>query len=92
MHHDPPVVGHLGQYKTHELITRNYWWPRVLADAQRYVGGCEVCQRVKPKRILKAGLLQPNKIPSKPWEIVLVDMIGPLPKSDGFNVILIFVD
>ena len=92
MHHDPPTIGHPGQYKTHELITRDYWWPRVLADVRRYVGGCEICQRVKPKRTMKAGLLQPNEIPTKPWEIVSVDMIGPLPESDGFDAILIFVD
>ena len=26
-HHDMPIAGHLGQFKTYELITRNYWWP-----------------------------------------------------------------
>ena len=66
LHHDPPAVGHPGRYKTHELITRNYWWPRVLADINRYVEGCKTCQRVKPKRTLATGLLQPNKIPLKP--------------------------
>ena len=25
-HHDSCIAGHLGQYKTQELITRNYWW------------------------------------------------------------------
>ena len=25
LHHDMPIVGHGGQYKTVELITRNYW-------------------------------------------------------------------
>ena len=28
-HHDHPVVGHPGQWKTTELITRNFWWPRM---------------------------------------------------------------
>lgn len=31
-HHDSRLAGHPGQYKTHELITRNYWWPRILRD------------------------------------------------------------
>ena len=37
-------------------------------------------------------MLQPNKIPSRPWEIISVDMIGPLPESNGFDAILVFVD
>ena len=33
-----------------------------------------------------------NEIPTKPWEIISVDMIGPLPESNSFDAILIFVD
>jgi hypothetical protein len=28
-HHDSPLAGHPGQHKTRELITHDYWWPRV---------------------------------------------------------------
>jgi hypothetical protein len=28
-HHDDRAAGHLGRYKTQELITRNYWWPMI---------------------------------------------------------------
>ena len=92
LHHDSPTVGHPGIYKTHELITHNYWWPCILADVRKYVEGCEVCQRVKPKRTLATGLLNPNEVPSGPWEVISVDMIGPLPESNGFDAILVFVD
>jgi len=27
LHHDTPVGGHGGQWKTAELVTRNFWWP-----------------------------------------------------------------
>ena len=26
-HHDTPVTGHSGRWKTTELVVRNYWWP-----------------------------------------------------------------
>ena len=26
-HHDTPVTGHPGQWKTTELVVHNYWWP-----------------------------------------------------------------
>ncbi|GJF00540.1 hypothetical protein PsYK624_168330 [Phanerochaete sordida] len=29
LNHDSIVAGHPGRYKTHELITRDYWWPRL---------------------------------------------------------------
>ena len=30
LHHDIPVTGHEGRWKTVELVTRNYWWPGVM--------------------------------------------------------------
>ena len=43
LHHDLPSAGHPGRYKTQELITRNYWWPRIQSDVQKYIDGCQVC-------------------------------------------------
>jgi len=31
-YHDSELVGHPGYTKTYELITRTYWWPRMLED------------------------------------------------------------
>ena len=28
-HHDSPVAGHPGRWKTLELVSRNYWWPGI---------------------------------------------------------------
>ena len=28
-HHDNPLAGHPGRYKTQELIQQNYWWPQM---------------------------------------------------------------
>ena len=44
LHHDTPLAGHPGRHKTHELITRNYWWPKIQDFVRKYVEGCEVCQ------------------------------------------------
>ena len=32
LHHDTLVAGHGGQWKTVELVTRNYWWPGVMKE------------------------------------------------------------
>lgn len=51
-----------------------------------------MCQRTKPRRTVPAAPLQPNEVPSLPWEIVSVDLIGPLPESKGFDAIMVVVD
>ena len=33
-----------------------------------------------------------NAVPDAPWEIILVDLISPLPKSKGKNAIIVIVD
>ena len=40
----------------------------------------------------KKTLLNPNAVPDAPWEIISVDLIGPLPKSKGKNIIMVVVD
>jgi hypothetical protein len=36
--------------------------------------------------------LNPFDPPSQPWETITVDIIGPLPESQGYNVILTIVN
>ena len=92
LHHDLPASGHPGRYKTQELITRNYWWPRIQGDVRMYVDGCQVCQRTKIHRQKPATQLNPNQIPTRKWGIVSVDIIGPLPEALGYDAILVMVD
>jgi len=66
LHHDTPVGGHGGRWKTMELVTRNYWWPGVTKEVGRYVDGCDACQRYKNRSKALAGKLMPNAIPEKP--------------------------
>ena len=47
LHYDMPVREHGGQWKTIELVTRNFWWPRVTREVKRYVEGYDVYQRNK---------------------------------------------
>ena len=66
LHHNTPVGGHGGQWKTTELVTRNFWWPGVSREVKRYVEGCDACQRNKNCTQAPASKLMPNSIPEKP--------------------------
>ena len=91
-HHDSIVAGHPGRYKTQELITRDYWWPRIQGTIRRYIDECEPCQRTRNHREKPHNPLHPHAIPSKPWEHISIDLIGPLPESQGYNAVLVIVD
>ena len=91
-HHDTPVTGHSGQWKTTELVAQNYWWPGMGCYIARYVKGCDLCNRTKTFLAALAGKLMPNRIPYRRWQIISVDLIMELPQSHGYDSILVAVD
>jgi len=92
LHHDTPVEGHEGQWKTVELVTRNFWWPGVMKEVKQYVKEYDSCQRNKNRTEQLAGKLMPNSIPEKPWAHISADFIMKLPLAQGYNSILVVVD
>jgi len=92
LHHDTPVGGHRGRWKTTELVTRNYWWPGVTKEVGRYMDRCDACQRYKNQSEVPAGKLMLNAIPEKPWSHISADFITKLPLAQGYEAILVVCD
>jgi len=92
LHYNMPVGGHGGQWKTVELVTRNFWWPGVMKEVKQYVEGCDACQCNKNHTEQPAGKLIPNSIPEKPWMHISADFITKLPLAQGYDSILVVVD
>jgi len=72
LHHNMPVGGYGGQWKTVELVTHNFWWPGVTKEVKWYMKDCDVCQWNKNHTEQPAGKLMPNSIPEKPWTHVYI--------------------
>lgn len=71
---------------------REFFWHGMKVDIKKFVKECDVPQRIKSKTSVPAGLLHPLQIPTTPWTDVSLDFIEGLPKSQGFEVILVVVD
>jgi len=66
-------------------MVRAFAWPGMKRDVRVFVRECDSCQRHKHLRVLEAGEARTQELPSRPWEFVGVDFIGPLNPSEGFD-------
>jgi transposase InsO family protein len=91
--HDTPIGGHMGLHKTMARLTNTCWWSGMKAMIADYVRGCVTCAATKPSLERPAGTLRPLPIPEKPWRVISIDFVGPLPRTpDYFNYILVAID
>ena len=92
--HEGPWGGHLGISKTLNNVRRNFYWPTVKKDVVRHCKSCHVCQVVgKPNETVPKAPLFPIPAVSEPFSEILIDIVGPLPKSSsGMEYILTIMD
>ena len=92
-HHTSVVAGHFSWSRTLDLISRQFWWPKMREDVQSFVAQCASCQQNKPVQQAPLGLLTPLQIPDTRWHTVTMDFIMDLPKTtQGSTAILVVVD
>lgn len=90
--HETSQGGHSGFYRTYRRLAVNVYWVGMKNVVQEFVRSCDVCQRQKYLASSPGGLLQPLPIPDRIWEDISMDFITGLPKSKGFEAILVVVD
>ena len=90
--HDSVDVGHLEQHRMLELLKRTYWWLELKEDVKKYIQGYFKCQQNKVQHQRKARELHPLEIPKGLWQEISIDIIGPLPKLNGMDTIVVIVD
>jgi transposase InsO family protein len=93
-HHEAPNAGHPGRSKTLELLQRQYYWPTMRKDVERFVRNCHTCQRSCSRRHAPFGILRPLPILDRPWQDVSMDFVTGLPKSTDkeYDTIWVVVD
>ena len=89
-YHGPEFVGHTGKDKLVERLKRRFFWKGMATTVNNHIDHCKPCLQFKKSAVFAPML--PIKC-SKPWQIIHVDLHGPLPRTeDGNTHILGFID
>ena len=90
--HDTPMSGHLGINKTYHKILNHFYWPGLKSDVSRFCKSCHTCQMVgKPNQTIPKAHLQPIPAFDEPFSRIIIDCVGPLPKTKSGNEYLLTV-
>ena len=80
--HETPMSGHLGVNKTYHKILNHFYWPGIKSDVSQHCKSCHTCQMVgKPNQTIPKAQLQPIPAFDEPFSRVIIDCVGPLPKT-----------
>ncbi|SCV73794.1 BQ2448_6224 [Microbotryum intermedium] len=88
LHDAHDALGHFGSRKTFHHLSRTFFWPRMWSLCDAYVLTCDVCQRTKAGTTGAVGTSHGLSVPNEPMKEVALDFVGPLPKSQGFDMLL----
>ena len=90
--HDTPMAGHLGVNKTNRRVLSHFYWPGVSRDVKKFCRSCHTCQVVgKANQKPKVAPLKPIPVAKEPFSHVIIDCVGPLPKTKGGNQYLLTI-
>ena len=92
INHAHSIIGHFGQFKTVQYIRRYFWWTSMVQDIETFCMSCGACAASKDTNSKPRGLLHNLPIPDRPWQSIGMDFLGPLPKSNNFDYLLVIID
>ena len=84
-------LSHPGIRATQKLIASRYVWPGMNTDIRKWARCCIQCQRAKVQRHTITPLAQ-IPMPDTRFDVVHIDLVGPLPPSHGYTYLLTCVD
>lgn len=90
--HLSAVGGHSGVTATYQRVKKLFAWTGLRSAVEDFVRQCEICQHAKHEHTKPVGKLQPLPVPEIPWQDISMDFVEGLPKSEGFEVIMVVVD
>lgn len=90
--HSGGLARHFLVDKTFKQLSNFYFSPKMRSEVEKSVRNCKVCQYAEG-RSQNTGLYKPLHIPNRPWDMITMDFILGLPKTQkGNDSILVVVD
>ena len=84
-------LGHAGVKATVKLVRQRYYWPDLSKQVRQWTRECVDCQRSKVVRHTIPPAQQ-IPMPTGRFEHIHVDVVGPLPSSQGYTHLFTIVD
>ncbi|GFT30200.1 putative gag-pol protein [Nephila pilipes] len=84
-------LAHPGIKATTKLLKSKFVWPSINKDARTWTRSCLKCQKSKVTRHVQSPFQQYHNV-SKCFTEINLDIIGPLPSSEGFRYCLTIID
>ncbi|MEM1013837.1 MAG: RNase H-like domain-containing protein, partial [Planctomycetota bacterium] len=90
--HVQPLRGHRGRDATARHLGDRFWWPRMAESVGEWINNnCIICAMAKSGKPLRQGLLQQPTYTGD-GSALSIDLVGPLPESDGHVYLLTMLD
>ena len=83
---------HFGVRKSYQTLSSGYFWPSLSKDVCKYIASCSQCLCNKSSNQVTTGLLHSLPVPHEQFSHIAIDFVGPFPKSNGYDMILIITD
>ena len=84
-------LSHPSVQATKHLPTTQYDWPTMYSDITHWTKACPQCHRAKVTRHTNDSIMS-FKPPDACFDVVHIDIVGPLPSSHGYQYVLTCVD
>jgi transposase InsO family protein len=85
--------GHFASKKTSELISREYYIPKLENKIKKVIANCIPCILAERKTGKQEGLLHPIPKGDKPLQVYHADHVGPLDSTKkGYRYLLVIID
>ena len=73
---------HIGARRVTRLVKQRFTWPGVGQDIIKFCRACPICQKCSKRKSRKALMIE-RPVMSEPYEVIAVDLVGPIKAGKG---------